>query len=74
LETYKILTGPDRVEAGRMFRMVGVSRTRDHSLRKRGRLFRTEMRKRFFTQRVVGWWNSLPHGAVETKILYSGSS
>ena len=38
-ETYKILT-LDRVDAGRMFLMVGEPRTRGHSLRIRGRPFR----------------------------------
>ena len=33
LEFYKILTELDGVDAGRMFPMVGGSRTRGHSLR-----------------------------------------
>ena len=33
IETYKILTGLDRVNSERMFPMVGESRTRDHCLR-----------------------------------------
>ena len=33
IETYKILTVLDRIDAGRMFPMVGVSRIRGHSLR-----------------------------------------
>ena len=41
IETYKILTGRDKVDAGRMFLMVGVSRTRGHSLRIQGISFRT---------------------------------
>ena len=39
METYKILTGLDRVDAGRMFPMVGESRTRGHSLRIQSRPF-----------------------------------
>jgi len=57
---YKILTGLHRVDAGRMFLMVGVSRTRGH---------RTEMRRHFFTQRVVSLWNSSPQEVVDAKIL-----
>ena len=67
--TYKILTGLDKVEAGRMFPMVGESRTRGHSLRIRGKPFRTEVRRHFFTQRVVSLWNSLPQEVVDAKIL-----
>ena len=66
---YKILKGLDRLDAGKMFPMLGESRTRGHSLRIRGRPFRTEMRKNFFTQRVVNLWNSLPQKAVEANSL-----
>ena len=50
IETYKILMGLERLDAGRMFPMLGKSRTGGHSLRIRGKPFRTEMRKNFFTQ------------------------
>ena len=57
IETYKILTGLDRVDSERMFSMVGESRTRGYSLRIRGKPFRTEVRRNFFTQRVVNVCN-----------------
>ena len=60
IETHKPLTGLDRVDAGRIFPMVGESRTRGHSLRIQGWPFRMEVRRHFFTQRVVSLWNSLP--------------
>ena len=69
IEPYKILTGRDRVGAGRMFSIVGESRTRGHSLRIQGRPFRTEMRRPFFTQRVVSLWSSLPQEVVDVKTL-----
>ena len=47
--------------------MLGESRTRGHSLRIRSKPFRTEMRKHFFSQRVVSLWNSLPQRAVEAR-------
>ena len=37
IETYKILKGLDRLDAGRLFPMFGKSRTRGHSLRIRGK-------------------------------------
>ena len=58
-ETYKILTGLDRVDSERIFPMVEESRTRVHSLRISGKPFRTEVRKHFFTQKVVNVWNLL---------------
>ncbi|XP_051873382.1 RNA-directed DNA polymerase from mobile element jockey isoform X2 [Pristis pectinata] len=65
--TFKMLTGKDRVDVARLFPLVGVSRTRGHNLRIRGYSFKTEMRRSFFTQRVVKLWNSLPRTAVEAR-------
>ena len=52
-----------------MFLMVGESRTSGHSLRIRGKPFRTEVRTHFFTQRVVNLCDSLPQKVVEAKTL-----
>ena len=57
------------VDSERMFPMVEGSRTRGHSLRIRGKPFRTEGRRNFFTQRVVNVWNSLPQKVAEAKTL-----
>ncbi len=54
-----------------MFLLMGDCRTRGHSLKIRGRPFRTEMRRNFFTQRVVAVWNYLPQRAVEAQSLDS---
>jgi len=35
----------------------------------KGLSFKTEMRRNFFSQRVVNLWNSLPQRAVEAKSL-----
>ena len=36
-------------------------------MRIRSKSFRTEVRRNFFTQRVVNVWNSLPQKVVEAK-------
>ena len=64
-ETCRVVKGLDRVDVERMFPLVEESRTRGHSLRIKGRSFRKEMRRNFFSQRVVNLWNSLPQKAVE---------
>ena len=69
IETYKIMNGLDRVDVGKLFPLAGETRTRGHSLRIKGTHFRTEMRRNFFSQRVVGLWNSLPQRAVEAGTL-----
>jgi len=42
IETYKILNGLDRVDAGKLFPLVGEARTRGHSLRDERKLLRPE--------------------------------
>ena len=65
IETYKIMKGINKIEAGKLFPLVGETRTRGISLKIRGSRFRTELRRNFFTQRVVNLWDSLPSEAVE---------
>ena len=69
IETYRILRGLDRVDMKRMFPRVGKTRTKGHNLRLKGRSFKTEMRRNFFSQRMVNLWNSLPQRAVEVRSL-----
>ena len=63
------MKGIDKIEAGRLFPLAGKTRTRGHSLKIRGSKFQTELRRNFFTQRVVNLWNSLPSEAVEATSL-----
>ena len=64
-ETYKIMKGIDKIEAGKLFPLAGETRARGHSLKIKGGRFRTELRRNFFSQRVVNLWNSLPTEVVE---------
>ena len=58
-----------QIYSERMFPMLGESRTWGHSLRIRGKTFRTEVRENFFAQSVVNVWNSLPQKVVQAKTL-----
>ena len=69
IETYKMMNGMDRIEVERLFPLKKDSRTRGHSLKIKGGRFRTELRRNFFTQRVVNLWNSLPVEVVEAASL-----
>jgi len=69
IKSYRILRGLDRVDVERMFPLVGKDRTRGHNVRLKGRSFKTEMRRNFFSQRVLNLWNSLPQRAVEAESL-----
>ena len=57
------------MDVERMFPLIGKTRTRGHNLRLKGRSFKTEIRRNFFSQRVVNLWNSLPQKAVEARSL-----
>ena len=57
------------MDVERMFPLVGKTRTRGHNLRLKEQSFKTEMRRNFFSQRVVNLWNSLPQKAVEARSL-----
>ena len=57
------------MDVERMFPLVGETRTRGHNLRVKGRSFKTEMRRNFFSQRAVNQWNSLPQRTVEARSL-----
>ena len=59
----------DKIEAGKLFPLAGETRKRGHSLKIRGSRFRAELRRNFFSQRVVILWNSLPSEAVEATSL-----
>ena len=63
------MKGIDKIEAGKLFPLAGETRTSGHSLKIRGSRFRTELRRNFFTQRVVNLRNSLPSEAVEATSL-----
>ena len=62
IETYRILRGLDKLDVERMFPPVG-----GQNLRVKGRPFKTERRRTFFSQRLVNLWNSLPQRAVEAR-------
>ena len=54
------LRGIDQVDRKELFSLLEESITRAIRFKIRGRRFRGDLRKNFFTQRVVGTWNSLP--------------
>ena len=62
-QVYKILTDKDSVEKERLFTMANVlgraTRTTEDPLGLRQNNARLEIRKNFFTQRVVSSWNNI---------------
>ena len=62
------MTGLDRVDADSLFPMSDTT-TRGHSRKIFVQYSRLELRKTFFSQRVVKDWNSLPQSVVEAESL-----
>ena len=65
IEVYKILNGVyDSRVTSVMLSVSGQSRTRGHSQKLNKYWSRIDIRKFFFTSRVVTMWNSLPECAI----------
>jgi len=61
-----MIRGLDRVDSGSPFPRIVMASTRGHSFKLRGDRYRTDVRGRFFTQRVVRVWNALPATVVDS--------
>jgi len=75
-QVYKILTGKDSVDKEALFTMANShgrsTQTADEPLSLRQGSAWLEVRKNFFTQRVVPHWNRVP-GEIKTRNLYRPS-
>ena len=71
IQTFKVLKGIDKVDYNKFFRLNTVSRTRGLSLKLNKSRSRLEIRKNFFSQRVVNSWNKLPQNVVDAESVIS---
>lgn len=66
IEAYKILTGKENIDSRQFFHPASKDHVlRGHTLKLFQQRSRLDIRKFFFSQRVVGLWNSLPQHVVE---------
>ena len=66
---FQYLKGAYKQEEERLFRRMDSDRTRGNGLKLRQGRFRLDLRKKFFTQRVVTHWNRLPKEVVDAPSL-----
>ena len=65
IEVFKMLKGFSKIDYRQFFKLAENSRTRGHSYKLVLSRSRLEVRKHFFSQRVVSEWNKLPTSVVE---------
>ena len=63
------MKGMDGVDSQKLFPRVEESITRGHRFKVRGASFKGDVQGKFFTQRVVGAWNSLLGEVVEADAI-----
>ena len=66
---FQYLKGDYRQDGERLFIMECSDRTRGSSFKLKDETFRLDIRKEFFTVRVVRLWNRLPREAVDALSL-----
>ena len=66
---FQYLKGAYKQEWEWLFMRMDTDRTRGNGLKLRQGRFRLDMRRTFFTQRVVMHWNRLPKEAVDAPSL-----
>lgn len=69
IQTFKILTGKDRLDRDLFFELNINDRCRGHKFKLKKPRSRLDIRKFSFAHRVVDEWNRLPDGVVESRTL-----
>ena len=66
---FQYLKGAYKQEGEQLFTRVDSDRTKGNGFKLRQGRFRFDVRRKFFTQRVVKHWNRLPKGVVNAPSL-----
>jgi len=66
---FRYLKGAYKQDGDRLFSKTCCNRTRGNGFELKVCRFRLDMRKKFFTVRVVKHWHRLPRGVVDAPLL-----
>ena len=69
IQVYKILHDIEKADREKLFQMAAYTSTRGHPLKLFKKRFRLNLRKKFFSQRVIDKWNRLPINLVTAPSL-----
>ena len=69
IETFKIIKGLSAIPAHEIFELSTVKSTRGHTLKLAKHRCSTDLRKYFFSERVVDGWNGLDQGCVDAQTV-----
>ena len=64
LQVYRMINSIDNITATDFFSYTGIYRTRGHNMRLKKLRCQTNIRKNYFSQRIINDWNGLPAAAV----------
>jgi hypothetical protein len=71
IEVFKIIKGINKSDMSNWFQLANSDRTRGHKFKLVKRGSKRDIRKNFFSQRVVNDWNRLPEEVVEADTVNS---
>ena len=71
IEVYKMVNGMSGIRFDSFFEYDPNGRTRGHSKKLRKKRFNTDLRKHFFTDRIINIWNALDDRTVTSATLNS---
>ena len=64
IEAYKIITGKEKIDSKRLFQLADTTYLRGNGLKMFKKPVRLELRKNYFSMRVIDSWNKLPDSVV----------
>ena len=71
IQVFKMFKSKDRIEINNFFEIQSSNKTRGHNCRIVKHRSHLDIRKYFFSQRVVNTWNNLPQNVVDADSVSS---